>query len=233
MFKTTEKAQNTKKHLFDVAIQAFADQGFDKMTMRGLAKMAGVTPSHFYYYYPSKESLVMSYYELYQQQHEEAMGEYFTQERNFEKRLHRLFRTKVETAEPYKDMARSLFRTAADPRSPMSPFSEQSRDLRTQAMMMCKELVETSDEDFHPRLKETLPHYLWLLMLGIILFWIYDRSEGSKNTFDLVDKVVPLLVSFHKSLNSPLGLLVRGRVFGILDDFDGLFDFSETNNKGE
>src|SRR5262249_12051901 len=57
-----EKAQRTRAHILESALALFRKRGFDKTTMRDVAAAAGVALGAAYYYFPSKEALVLAYY---------------------------------------------------------------------------------------------------------------------------------------------------------------------------
>jgi hypothetical protein len=39
-----------------------------------------------------------------------------------------------------------------------------------------------------------LPRLLWLYQMGLVLFWIYDESEGQVRTRRLIDRSLDLVV---------------------------------------
>jgi len=53
-------------------------------------------------------------------------------------------------------------------------------------------------------LQQLLPWALWLGHLGMILFFIYDESEGQQRTHKLVDGILDLLTQFVKLTSSAL-----------------------------
>lgn len=216
-----KKADLTKKALYQTAIKLFTQKGFDKSTMREIAREAKVATGAIYYYYPSKESVIQDYYWELHEEHLEALGDLFEKEKSFEKRLHQTIRLKIDLAEPKKTLSRALFRVAANPQSPLSPFSEESRSTRIEAFKVFQDLVEGSNEKFHADLKKLLPFYLWFYQMGIILYWIYDSSEDSKKTYDLIDKTVPLVVYLNKKIQSPMAAPIRKKVLGVLNSFHG------------
>src|SRR6478672_7813407 len=61
--KATPKAQATGEKILDVALALFRTQGFDSTTMRDIAAKAGVATGAAYYYYPSKDAIVMAFYQ--------------------------------------------------------------------------------------------------------------------------------------------------------------------------
>lgn len=42
-------------------------------------------------------------------------------------------------------------------------------------------------------LRRQLPELLWLAYMGVVLFWVYDRSPGQARTRQLIDGAVPLV----------------------------------------
>src|SRR2546429_6407031 len=44
-----------------------------------------------------------------------------------------------------------------------------------------------------PELRDQLPELLWLYQMGVVLFWVHDRSAGQKRSRMLVERSVPLI----------------------------------------
>jgi AcrR family transcriptional regulator len=60
-----EHSRDTRSRLREVALQLFAEQGYEKTSLREIAERLGVTKAALYYYYPSKEDIVRSLVEDY------------------------------------------------------------------------------------------------------------------------------------------------------------------------
>src|SRR5260221_4780351 len=58
-------------------------------------------------------------------------------------------------------------------------------------------------------LKPQLPYLLWLYQMGLILFWLYDRSESQQRTQKLMEKSLGLLVNLLRISGLPLMKPVR------------------------
>ena len=56
------KAEGTRERIVDAALELFREKGFDETTMRDIAAAAGVATGAAYYYFRSKEELVMAFY---------------------------------------------------------------------------------------------------------------------------------------------------------------------------
>jgi len=50
--------KSTREKIFDAAIDLFAERGYDRTTVRDIARAVGITESAVYRHYPSKESIL-------------------------------------------------------------------------------------------------------------------------------------------------------------------------------
>jgi AcrR family transcriptional regulator len=230
--RSVKKSEKTKNHIYQVAIHLFSTKGFDATSMREIAERAGVAAGATYYYFPSKEALVHEYYKRSHYEHLEQVEDCLKKEKEFAKRLHQVVTAKIRIAEPHKEMAQGLFRVASDPTSALSPFNPPSSDIRQESIDLFTEVVNDSETRFHPDVKPLLPGYLWLYHMGIILYWIYDTSERSKKTFQLIDQTVPLIASLNGILLNPMLAFVRNPVVHLLQNFQLDRDLEDTPEKG-
>ena len=188
------KGEATRQRIVDVALELFTERGYDATTMRAIAERAGVSAGNAYQYFAGKDHLVLAFYERSQLEHGEAAERALLAGRDFEQRLHGVLTARIDTMEPYRAFAASFFRTAADPDSPLSPFSEASGPARAMSTALYAEALSGSSLRVPDRLREELPELLWLYQMGVVLFWVYDRSPGSRRTHLLVDRSVPIVV---------------------------------------
>jgi AcrR family transcriptional regulator len=201
----TRKGEQTRERILDVALELFRERGYQETTMRAIADAAGVAVGNAYYYFRAKEYLVQAFYERTHEEHLEASREILESERDFAARLRGVMRKQIDTAMPYHRLSGVLFRTAADPRDPLSPFSDESRPLRERSTSLFAEVLEGSDLKIrNRRLKAELPNLLWMYHLGIVLFWIYDDSPGCVRTHRLIDRTVTLVVRLITLARLPL-----------------------------
>ena len=56
-----KKAILTRNRILKSAIELFISSGFEKATMREIAKKAGISPGAIYYYFKSKERILNCY----------------------------------------------------------------------------------------------------------------------------------------------------------------------------
>jgi AcrR family transcriptional regulator len=211
----TPKAEQTRATIVGAALDLFRTHGFEGATMRGIADAAGVSLGSAYYYFAGKEHLVQAFYSQMQVEHLSAAQAVLASEPDFATRLHRVLTTWVHVAEPYHEFAGTFFKTAAEPTSPLSPFSPESADARNASIAIFREVVEGSDIKVAASLRPRLPELLWLLHMGVVLFWVHDRSPGQARTRTLVDRAVPLVDKLARLTRLPV-------VRGVVNDLVGL-----------
>jgi AcrR family transcriptional regulator len=210
----TARAEQTRTAIVEAAMQLFRRDGYDGTTMRAVASEAGVSVGNAYYYFSSKEHLVQAFYDGLQDQHAAAAAEVLATERAFAARLQGVLEAWLSVARPHHGFAAQFFRNAADPTSPLSPFSAESAPAREASTAIFRDLVEGSDLRLAPSLRRELPGLLWLLHMGVVLFWVYDASDDQARSHLLVRRVAPAVDRLVRLARVPG---VRGVVDDLLD----------------
>jgi AcrR family transcriptional regulator len=209
------KAAQTRQAIIDAAMQLFRTKGYDKATMRAIADEAGVSIGNAYYYFASKEHLIQAYYDGINAEHAERAAHALATSSTFADRLTGVLLAWVDVAEPYHEFAGKFFKNAAEPSSPLSPFSADSEATRLAAIDLHRQVVEGSDIKLAKALRAELPELLWLAQMGVVLFWVHDSSEGQQRTRALVTQAVPII-------DRALRLTRLPGVRGLVDDVIGL-----------
>ncbi|RYB93595.1 TetR/AcrR family transcriptional regulator [Nocardioides oleivorans] len=212
--RRSAKAEQTRAAIVGAALDLFKAGGYDATTMRAIADQAGVSLGSAYYYFAGKEELVQAFYDQLQTAHAAAAGSAYDST-EFAERLRRVMESFLDVAEPFHEFGGQFFRNAADPRSPLSPFSPESAPAREASTELFRRAVEGSDLKVAPALRAELPDLLWLLHMGVVLFWVYDDSPGQRRTRTLVAGVVPLVDRSVRLTRLPL-------VRGLVDDALGV-----------
>jgi AcrR family transcriptional regulator len=191
--RSRARGEQTRQLILDTALRLFRERGFAETTMRAIAKEAGVAVGNAYYYFDSKEHLIQGFYDRSQAEHAAAAAQVLADERDFATRLRGVLHAGIDVNEPYHAFAATFFKTAAEPTSPLSPFSPESSPARDAAIAIFREVLEGSSAKVDPELRRELPELLWLGWMGVVLFWVYDRSPGQRRTRRLIDGAVPLV----------------------------------------
>lgn len=217
----TQKGDETRHRILEAALSLFRERGFEGTGMREIADRAGVSLGSAYYYFESKDHLVQGIYTRTHEEHLPAVEPILAAETTLEARLRGLLVTKLATSEPYHGFAAHIFRSAADPKSPLSPFGAGSKPVRDEALALMRRVVEGSDAKLPADLRRELPELLWLYEMAIILHWIHDESPGRARTHRLIDHSVGIVVGLIGVIRLPLLGAVRKKVTRLLADLRG------------
>ena len=200
----TDKGQQTRAAILEAALELFRELGYEQTTMRAIAGRAGVALGNAYYYFHSKEHLIQAFYGRTHEEHVKTCDSVLAGAPDLKARLLGVMRTKIETVEPYHQFAGKLFKTAADPHSPLNPFSDESDTVRQQSIAVFADVVTGSATRVPKDLMAELPFMLWLYHMGIILFWIHDSSPRRVRTHRLIDRSVDIIVKLIGLASNPL-----------------------------
>jgi AcrR family transcriptional regulator len=188
----TPRAEQTRTAITEAALRLFRENGYEATTMRAIAREAGVSTGNAYYYFGSKEELVQQFYAHTHADHVAACRAILGTETELAPRLRGTLRAMIDVNEPYHAFAARFFKYAAEPSSPLSPFSKESGPAREAAVALFREVAEGSTTRIDRELRAQLPELLWLYSMGIVLFWVHDTSPGCAKTYQLIDRTVPL-----------------------------------------
>ncbi len=214
----TDKGGQTKTRILETALEMFQQRGYEQTTMRAIAEGAGVSLGNAYYYFHSKEQLIQAFYHRTHEEHTAATHSAMEANSDLKARLLEVIRLKISTLEPYHQFAGVLFKTAADPHSPLNPFSEESDAVRQESIQLFRQIVEESTGRIPSDLKTELPYLLWVYHMGIVLFWIHDSSPKHKRTYRLIDHTVDLVARLVSLASNPLMSPLRKRALRLVAD---------------
>ncbi|HYR50265.1 MAG TPA: TetR family transcriptional regulator [Candidatus Eisenbacteria bacterium] len=211
-----KRGEISRAAIFGAALDLFQERGYEATTMRAIAQRAGVSLGSSYHYFPSKEHLVLEFYRHTHELHREVTGPLLAREKDLAARLRGTIRALVITCEPFHAAAGSIFSTVADPSSPLNPFGATSGSLRDEVIAFYAELVSGSDAKLPADLAAELPLLLWLYQMGILYFWILDRSPGRLRTLEVIDQTTELIVRLIGLANLPVLRGSRRRVLSLV-----------------
>ena len=218
MFKTvkTTKGEDTRDRIYDVALSLFRERGFDATTMRDIAAAAGMSLGAAYHYFPSKDAIVLVYYDRVSRDHARRVARETPGEKSLATRLRIAFKSKLEILHDDRPLMGALLRFAGDPRHPLSFFGAETRHHRLESMAAFS--VAMGDEQLPEDLARIAPVALWALHMGLLLFFLHDSSPGARRTAALTTGAIDLVVIAFKLARLPLLRSLRQRVVALLDD---------------
>ncbi|WEH15709.1 TetR family transcriptional regulator [Streptomyces sp. VNUA24] len=186
--KGSAKSEQTRALILETALRLFQERGYDKTTMRAIAKEAGVSVGNAYYYFAGKEHLIQGFYDRIGAEHLVAVRPVLEREKDLEARIAGVLTAWLDVAEPYHEFAAQFFKNAADPQSPLSPFSPESEGPREESIAIHREVLAGSRAKVPDELREILPELMWLSLMGLVLYWVFDRSEGRARSYRLAER---------------------------------------------
>ncbi|WP_327289116.1 TetR/AcrR family transcriptional regulator [Streptomyces sp. NBC_01198] len=191
----TGKSEQTRALILETAMRLFGERGYEKTTMRAIAQEAGVSVGNAYYYFESKEFLIQGFYDRMTYAHALDATARMAGERDFDVRLRIALESWLDCAAGYHEFAAQFFRTAADPDSSLSPFSNESHPARATAVDLFRDVLSGSDlaPKVDAELAELLPDLLWLHLMAVVLYWVFDRTPGTARTREFVRRSTPLV----------------------------------------
>lgn len=214
--RQTAKADETRNRILDAALRLFRERGFAETTMRDVASAAGVATGAAYYYFRSKEELVLAFYMRTDQEAAEVFAAAIAASKDLKKRLRGLIDTKFAQFADHRALLTALLKAGVDPRDRLSPFGSETADVREDTIAWYARAIEGSDVKLPRDLAPHVPRLLWLYHMGLIYFWITDESPRQQRTQRLVDATLDLVVQLLKVSSLPLMGPLRKKALKVL-----------------
>ena len=203
MVRTTQKSEETRARILAAALQVFRERGFEAATMREIASAAQMAVGAAYYYFDSKDALVMAFYGQAQNELTPVLDALLASSRTLEQRLRGIIGQKLDYFEPNRNLVSAL--TAhIDPAHPLSPFSAATAPIRDLDLAFFQRAVDESGLRLPKSIAPYLPRLLWLYQMGIFLFWVYDGSANQSRTQMLLDKTLSIVLLGLKLAQLPI-----------------------------
>ena len=232
----TSRTQQAKTHrlIIRAAVELMTQHGFDGTTMKQIARAAELGDATIYKYFPSKEKLVMAYFEqaiadaLVQMNGTSGQDGFTLQER-----MQLLIDSLLEILladRAFVAVARRLIE-----RTPMLLLGEAlpGKLALKAAFIQMLDHAETKGEIAECGVKPSLAGLTADYVYAVIAYWLRDDSEGFGNTTQMVDLSLGVLVLALRSglIDKVLelgGFMVRSQLARLMQDGGGLLDLLRT-----
>jgi AcrR family transcriptional regulator len=191
------KSDETRDRILNAALELFDERGFDSATMRDIAEHAGVATGAAYYYFASKDAIVLEFYQRSCAEMQPKIGAALDGVSGLDRRLREMIRVKLAHFAPRRGVLRALLRNGADPSHPLSPFSAQTAALREIDLAWFGRILDDCGVRIPKDLAPHLPPVLWLFQMGVIFFWLVDESREqarASRLLALASKNVAMLI---------------------------------------
>jgi AcrR family transcriptional regulator len=219
--RVTSRAEDTRRKIYEAAMELFREKGFEETTMRDIAAKAGVALGGAYYYFSSKDAIVLAFYREMQETSTPLVGGALTDKKKLKDRIRAVLDQRLKLLAPNRKFCAALFRHAPDGADPLSPFSEESRPIRDAAIEQMRVALEGGDVKIPADLRPRLPYLLWLYQMALIMFWLYDHSPDQQRTQRLMEKSLGLLVNLLRISSLPLMKPLRKTALELVEAASG------------
>jgi AcrR family transcriptional regulator len=220
--KASAKAEVTERRILDAALEMFRTRGFEEATVRDIAAAADVATGAAYYYYPSKDSIVLAFYQRacseMQPRIEEALAK---APEGLEGRLKALIQVKLDYFAPYRVVLRALLKNGADPAHPLSPFADNNKAIRDVDVEWFGKVLNDSGVRPPKDLAPHMPEVLWMFQMGVIYFWVTDDSRGQQRTARLLNLGARIVATLLRIAGLPLTRPLRKVAIELIDTVKG------------
>jgi AcrR family transcriptional regulator len=208
----TAQGAATEQRLFQLATSLIAERGFESTTLREVADRAGVSVGLLYRYFPSKHAIVIALYDQLSAAYALEASE-MPPGRWCDRFIFAL-ETSLRVLGPHRSTLRAL--------APVI-VSDAEEGVFARATAFSRERVQNVfatvvlDAGDAPRRKTAvaLGRLLYLAHLGVILWWLLDRTPQQRATVGLISLLRQVLPSAALTLRLP-------RIRGFVDSTDGL-----------
>jgi AcrR family transcriptional regulator len=217
----TPKAEETGLRILDAALDLFRQGGFESATMRDIAREAGVATGAAYYYYASKDAIVMDYYERASAEMQPKIAAALERARGLEDRLREVIRVKLVHFAPNRGVLRALLKNGADPKHPISPFSVETRGIRDTDVAWFARVVDDCGIRIPRDLLPELPGVLWFFQMGVIYYWVIDESPRQARTEKLLELASKNVATLVRLSSLPLMRPVRRLMIELIATLKG------------
>src|SRR5246500_2393180 len=112
--RPTSRAENKRQKIYEAAMQLFREKGFEETTMRDIAAKAGVALGGAYYYFSSKEAIVLAFYHEIQEGSHDSIVAAMAGHKKLKDRIRVVLEKRFELLAPNRKFCDALFRHAPD-----------------------------------------------------------------------------------------------------------------------
>ena len=237
--KTSKTQQDkTRRACLRAAVDLMTQQGFEATTMKQIARAADMGDATIYKYFPTKEKLVLGYFEQAIADALVQMGKTKGQEAfNLQERMQLLIDSILELLLGDREFVTVAAKLLA--RTPMLLLSDELPGKRALKQMFEDLLTqaEASGEIPACAYKPSVSGLLADYVLAVLSYWLRDESEQFGNTTQLVDLSLGVVVlTLRSGLIDKLlalgGFVLRSQLARLLQGGSGLLELAQLARRG-
>lgn len=213
----TLKGQETQARLLHTALDCFASDGYRASSMRVIAARAGVSLSHAYYYFSSKEDIVARLLLNLRTEQSEQCYAALDEGNTLESNIRAVFTAGLSVMQPYHEFGPAFLKVLL------------SQDLMEQELATIEfSLWERAVAGARPLpplgIRRDLPKFLWLLSRQLFSAWAYDQSLNQRRSMLLMNNAAPVVAKFAVLCRLPVVRSLFEDVLALMDSGNSIQD---------
>ena len=196
--KRAQTKQAVRNRIVKAALALFQTKGFESTTTKAIARKAGIAEGTVFNYFRTKEDIALFFFE---EEVDHAIAAVRDNPRlskaSLEEKLFTLVHSQLEFLAPYERFIGAALLHALNPASHLGVFSHRAQQLRHRYLAFVAEIIEdSSPKQTKDSFSWLAPEAFWIFYLGVLLFWLYDTSDGKEHTLAFLDRSLHVGVSF-------------------------------------
>jgi AcrR family transcriptional regulator len=209
----TQQGVDTRRRLYETALQLIATHGYEATTLRDVAKSADVSVGLIYKYFPSKRAVVLSLYDTLSAEYADRGTE--MEPGKWRDRFLFALQASLDVLRPHRKILLSLIPVlVGDPDQGL--FASGTTFSRIRVQSVFQNAVLGASDAPPTKVAEALGRLLYMLHLSAILLWLLDKSPRQRATTAFIALLQKTLASFSLALRlAPIRSIVcsAGDVF--------------------
>ncbi len=184
---SSDTKEETRRRILDVAHRLFARNGFADTTTRDIAAAAKIAAGTLFNYFPTKEAIAASLVAAGLESSREEIGASSAAGETLEEDLFALMASTLRHLAPHRRYLGPALDVTLRPATFQAAEESEAGRARHEHLQTVRRLMSARG---HASLSGTTLHLYWTLYLGVLSFWVSDRSPGQEETRALVDRSV-------------------------------------------
>jgi AcrR family transcriptional regulator len=198
--KREKNKEQTKERILRAALELFKEKGLEGTATKEISKRSGIAEGTLFNYFNTKEDLALYFF----QKETDDLIAWYGKETRLQKaplaeKLFAIIHRQLEYLAPYEEFIGAVFYRSLQPTSTLSPLSLESQELRLKYLRFIREiLAEAEEKEQLPRVGSLGAYAVGLFYIGVVTFWLQDRSRGKQKTLALLDRALNMGTQFLK-----------------------------------